>query len=65
MNLIREYIGTIAGAHVFAIAGMMIFLVVFILMIYHTCRLRKEDVKSYSRLPLDEDVDDQNENKNQ
>jgi len=65
MNLIREYLGTIAGVNVFAVAGMMIFLVVFIVMIYHTCRLRKEDVKSYSRMPLDEDVSDQNEKKSQ
>jgi hypothetical protein len=60
MNLIKEYLGSIAGIHVFAIISMLIFLVTFLFMIYHTYSLRKDDVRNYSRLPLEEDEYDQN-----
>jgi cbb3-type cytochrome oxidase subunit 3 len=62
MNLIKEYLGSIAGVHVFAIIAMLIFLLMFLFMIYHTYSLRKEDVNNYSKLPLEEDESDQNKN---
>lgn len=60
MNLIKEYLGSIAGVYIFAIISMVIFLVTFLFMIYQTYRLRKEDVKLYSRLPLEDENEDQN-----
>jgi hypothetical protein len=55
MNLIKEYLGSIAGVDVFAIISMFIFLVTFLFMIYQTFSMRKDEVKKYSRLPLEED----------
>jgi hypothetical protein len=60
MNLIKEYLGSIQGVHIFAIISMLIFLLTFMLMILYTYSLRKEDVRKYSRLPLEEDETDQN-----
>jgi cbb3-type cytochrome oxidase subunit 3 len=61
MNLVREYLGTIDGVHIFGILAMIIFLAVFVFVIYHTLRLRKDDVKEYKQLPLEEDENDQDE----
>jgi hypothetical protein len=58
MNLVKEYLGSIAGVHVFAIIAMLIFLVTFLFMIYHSYSLRKDEVRNYSRLPLDEEDED-------
>jgi hypothetical protein len=60
MNLIKEYLGSVAGADVFAIISMFIFLVMFLFMIYHTYSLRKDEVKEYSKLPLEDEESDQN-----
>jgi cbb3-type cytochrome oxidase subunit 3 len=60
MNLIKEYLGSIAGVHIFAIIAMLIFLVTFLFMIYHTYSLRKDEVRNFSRLPLEEDESGQN-----
>jgi cbb3-type cytochrome oxidase subunit 3 len=60
MNLIKEYLGSVAGADVFAIISMFIFLILFLFMIYHTYSLRKDEIKEYSKLPLEEDDKDQN-----
>jgi cbb3-type cytochrome oxidase subunit 3 len=59
MNLVKEYLVTIEGVHIYAIIAMFIFLVTFIFMIYHTYSLGKDDVKHYSKLPLEEDEKDQ------
>lgn len=55
MNLIKEYLGSVNGAYIYAVIAMMIFLLTFIFMIYHTYSIKKEDVSDYSRLPLEED----------
>ena len=60
MNSIKEYIGSIAGVNVFAIISMLIFITVFLFMIYQTYSLRKDQVREYSRLPLEEDESGQN-----
>lgn len=60
MNLIKEYLGSIEGVHVYAIISMLIFLVTFLFMIYHTYSIRKVDERKYSELPLEEDNVDQN-----
>jgi TRAP-type C4-dicarboxylate transport system permease small subunit len=60
MNLVREYLVTVAGAHIYAIISMLLFLVVFILMIYYTYSIRKEDIGHFSKLPLEDDEHDQN-----
>ncbi len=55
MNLIKEYLGSIAGVHIFAIISMFIFLMTFLFMLFQTYSIAKERVKEYSRLPLEED----------
>jgi hypothetical protein len=60
MNLIKEYLGSIAGVHIFAIIAMFIFLITFLFMIYHAFSLRKDEVIDYSQLPLEEDESAQN-----
>lgn len=58
MNLVKEYLGTITGVYILAIVSMLIFLAVFLVVIYHTCSLRKNDVKDYSRMPLEDEEPD-------
>ena len=60
MNLIKEYLGSIAGVHIFAIIAMFIFLITFLFMIYHAFSLRKDEVREDSQLPLEEDQNAQN-----
>ena len=60
MSLIKEYIGSMAGAQIFDIIAMIIFIAVFIILIIHTYSLKKEDIREYSRLPLEESEADQN-----
>ena len=55
MNLIREYLGSIAGVQVFAIISMLIFLVTFLFMLFQTYSIAKDRVREYSRIPLEED----------
>jgi len=54
MNLIKEYLGSIAGVHIFAIISMLIFIVTFLFMIIQTYSIKKENIREYSQLPLDE-----------
>lgn len=58
MGLVKEYLVSIAGVHIYAIIAMILFMVTFILMIYHAYSLKKEDVRQYSELPLNEDEND-------
>jgi hypothetical protein len=62
MNLIKEYLGSVEGADVFAIISMLIFLILFLFMIYHTYSLRKDDIKEYKKLPLEDSDNDLNGN---
>jgi uncharacterized membrane protein len=59
MNLIKEYLGSIAGVYIFAVISMLIFLITFIFMVIQTYSIKKEDVSDYSRLPLEEDENSQ------
>jgi hypothetical protein len=61
MNLIKEYLGSIAGVHVFAVISMLIFIITFIFMIIQTYGIKKEKIREYSQLPLDENEADQND----
>jgi hypothetical protein len=61
MNLIKEYLGSIAGVHIFAIISMLIFIVTFIFMIIQTYSIKKENIREYSQLPLEENEADQND----
>ena len=55
MNLVKEYLASIQGVHIFAIISMLIFLVTFVFMIMQTYMIRKENIKEYGRLPIDEE----------
>jgi hypothetical protein len=59
MNLIKEYLGSIAGVYIFAVISMLIFLTTFIFMVIQTYSIKKKDVGDYSRLPLEEDENSQ------
>jgi cbb3-type cytochrome oxidase subunit 3 len=54
MNLIKEYLGSIAGIEIFAIISMLIFILTFVLMILHAFSFREEQIRDFSQLPLDE-----------
>lgn len=58
MNLIKEYLGSIHGVHLYAIISMLIFLLTFILMILHAFSLKKDDAKAFSHMPLSEDYEE-------
>ncbi len=58
MGLVREYLGSIAGVHIFAIISLMIFLVTFVVMVIHTYTIKKEDISDFSRLPLDQEEEE-------
>jgi K+ transporter len=60
MNLVKAYLATIEGVHIYAIISMLIFLVTFIFMIYQTFLMRKDEVKEYGRLPIEDDGSVQN-----
>jgi hypothetical protein len=55
MDLVKEYLGSIEGVHLFAIISMLIFLFTFLFMLFQTYSISKERVIDYSRLPLEED----------
>jgi len=46
MNLIKEYLGSIAGVHIFAIISMLIFIVTFLFMIIQTYSIKKENIRN-------------------
>lgn len=55
MSLVREYLVSIAGVHIFAIIALVIFLATFIFMAVHAYSLNKDEVRRYSHLPLEDD----------
>jgi|GEM_PF-2643279 len=55
MGLVREYLVSIAGVHIFAIIALAIFLAVFIFMVIHAYTLKKDEVRRYSQIPLEDD----------
>ncbi len=59
MNLIKEYLGSIAGVYVFAVISMLIFIITFLVLVIQTYNIRKDDLKDFSRLPLEEDENSQ------
>jgi len=65
MNLIKEYLGSVAGVQFYAITSMVLFILVFVFMVIHAYSLRKEEVTEFSQLPLDEnEVDQKNDHRN-
>ena len=61
MNLVKELLGSVAGAQIFGIISMIIFIVTFILMLIHTYSLRKDEIKEFSKLPLEDNEADHKE----
>ncbi len=55
MNLVKEYLASIEGVHIYAILSMLIFLVTFVFMIYQTYMIGKERIKEYGNIPMEED----------
>ena len=52
MGLVKEYLVSIQGVHIFAIISLLIFLATFVVMVIHAYSLKKDDVNEFSRLPL-------------
>ena len=59
MYLIKEYLGSIAGVYVFAVISMLIFIITFLILVIQTYSIRNDDLKDFSRLPLEEDENSQ------
>lgn len=55
MNLIREYLGSVAGVQIFAIVSLFIFLITFIFLLFQTFSIAKDRVKEYGQFPLEEE----------
>jgi cbb3-type cytochrome oxidase subunit 3 len=60
MDLIKEYLGSVAGVQTFGIISMLIFLISFLFLLFQTYRVGKDKIREYSRLPLEEDDGVQN-----
>lgn len=55
MNLIREYLGSVAGVQIFAIVSLFIFLTTFIFLLFQTYSITSDRVKEYGNIPLEKD----------
>lgn len=55
MDLVKEYLGSIAGVQTFAIISMLIFLISFLYMLYQTYTVKNDKMREYSRFPLEDD----------
>jgi hypothetical protein len=55
MNLVKEYLATVAGVDLYAIISMLLFLITFFFIILHTYSLKKDDLKKFSRLPIEDE----------
>lgn len=55
MNLVKEILGSVANVQIFAIISMILFIIVFVMMLLHTYSIRKDDIREYSHLPLEDD----------
>ncbi|MCK9448262.1 MAG: cbb3-type cytochrome c oxidase subunit 3 [Bacteroidales bacterium] len=68
MKLVTSALESIADIQWFPIIGLIIFFSFFVILIIHVSRLGRKQEDEYSRLPLDEDdeqeYDYQNETKN-
>ncbi len=68
MKLVTSALESIADIQWFPIIGLIIFFSFFVILIIHVSRLGRKQEDKYSRLPLDEDdeqeYDYQNETKN-
>jgi len=53
MKLITHYLESIEGVAIFQVIPLIIFFVFFTLIIWHTLRIRKDDITSYSNIPFD------------
>lgn len=55
MELIKDYLGSIKGLHVYAIVSLLVFVLAFLIIVYHTYRLKKDKINSYKNYPLEDD----------
>jgi hypothetical protein len=60
MGLIKEYLGSITGVQFYAIIAMVLFILTFLFMLLFAFSYKKDEIKKFSHLPLeDEDVESQ------
>jgi hypothetical protein len=61
MNLVKEILGSVANVQIFAIISMILFIVVFVMMLLHTYGIRKDEIREYSQMPLEDDEEEPHE----
>jgi hypothetical protein len=52
--MLRDFFKTIGGVESYGMISMVIFVVFFVLLLWHTFTLKKKDVDNFSRMPLDD-----------
>jgi hypothetical protein len=52
--MLRDIFKSIGGVERYGMISMIIFLIFFALLLLHTLTLKKNDVKDFSRMPLDD-----------
>lgn len=61
MRLARSVLDSITGLEIYAIIGILIFFTFFIGLIIWVIRMKKKKVDEYSRIPLKDEEDDEDE----
>jgi cytochrome c oxidase cbb3-type subunit IV len=61
MRLARSVLDSITGLEIYAIIGILIFFTFFIGLIIWVIRMKKKKVEEYSRIPLKDEEDDEDE----
>lgn len=58
MRLARNVLEGVGGLEIFPMIGIVLFLLFFIGVVVYVVKMKASDVESYSRLPLENDKDD-------
>ena len=65
MKFVGEVLGSIGGIQNFYIAGLLIFIAMFIIIVYRTIKIPKKDLINYKTSIFEKDEVDFNKNINQ
>jgi cbb3-type cytochrome oxidase subunit 3 len=56
--MLRDFFQSVRGFEYFGIVSTVIFLLFFILVVFHAYSIRKKDVEDFSRIPFDDSTRD-------
>jgi len=62
MEIVSRYLENISGISIFPMISLILFVLFFSLILIHTMAINKEDAKSLSEIPLEEDAENLNNN---